>query len=909
MRKSTLILAFIGLLLSPALNLSAQTNYDKQELLPKYWIEYVIGIGLNYESIGDLNGDGYDDVAVYELMYGLIDEVTGVTVLFGSEQGLNRDSALEFKNCWLYASAGDVNGDGFPDLVLRYFTNYSSNTFLKVVYGTGYGTSNISVDTMVYTGPDQLKGLRGLGDINNDGYDDLLLYKESGFVYLGSSSGLTDSIYIEISRENCIIGSISTLGDVDGDGKSDILIQYKDTLDQKDLVVLHTIDESGFNSEGILIRSRTLGDQTVSSMSISGDLDNDGYNDIALGLSHLGNGRVYVYSGDSIEPDTNQIWEVSLGADHKTGFGGDVAIVRDVDGDDFDDLLVGAVDYFKNGAALLYKGAVTMDTNVNAFFLGANNQYPHSTNSDFGYKLGSSGDFNGDGIGDILVTDPTSTNRWILTDFGQIQFYYGSQNPYRYGDTSLTACDSYKSHTDRIFDSSAVYYDTLSNSGNGWGTRRRVELTINYTTWDTTNIMSCGYYQLNAAVRFDSSGYYTFRETNENGCLHFQTYEVEIEHNVEDTICDVACDSYTLPSGKVVTESGVYQDFVIEDGDLTLYSFNILVLHSSESFIEAESCQIYLSPKGQFLTKSGVYQDTFVNYLGCDSIVTINLTILEPTYGILNYTSCKPFTDHYGVVHLSDTSFELNWINTKGCDSVIQINYNRLKAPITVLNVEACESYTSSLGKIWTQPGVYRDTFMGSWSCDSIVEVHLTIDNLEITEHPKDLEVEKGHLAYFELNSNGVNEFQWQTDRGFGFETLSNAGQYDGVHTDSLIIYDAQLGNNRQYFRCIVQSGACEDTSESAILLVLDKSGVTELESAKIQLYPNPTDGNLTIKMLIQDHIETVSIWTIDGQLVSLHQSEFGTESQLQLSLSTGLYLVKVNLDNGQMWVKKVLVY
>jgi hypothetical protein len=57
------------------------------------------------------------------------------------------------------------------------------------------------------------------------------------------------------------------------------------------------------------------------------------------------------------------------------------------------------------------------------------------------------------------------------------------------------------------------------------------------------------------------------------------------------------------------------------------------------------------------------------------------------------------------------------------------------------------------------------------------------------------------------------NSFQWQTDIGFGFQNLSNAGQYSGTTTDSLTISNVTAQNNNQLLRCINTSNGCVVTS------------------------------------------------------------------------------------------------
>jgi hypothetical protein len=116
-----------------------------------------------------------------------------------------------------------------------------------------------------------------------------------------------------------------------------------------------------------------------------------------------------------------------------------------------------------------------------------------------------------------------------------------------------------------------------------------------------------------------------------------------------------------------------------------------------------------------------------------------------------------------------------------------------------------------------------------------------------ITANPMDVTMQIGKTAVMALESN-YKFFQWQTDTGSGYENITNTGQFDGAKKDTLSIMSLTLSNNNQYFRCIVSTGLCSDTSKVAVLTVecefqsitsnprnvtmpIGKSAIMELES------------------------------------------------------------------------------
>ena len=80
--------------------------------------------------------------------------------------------------------------------------------------------------------------------------------------------------------------------------------------------------------------------------------------------------------------------------------------------------------------------------------------------------------------------------------------------------------------------------------------------------------------------------------------------------------------------------------------------------------------------------------------------------------------------------------------------------------------------------------------------------------------------------------SDPLATYQWQTDLGLGFQNLNNVGQYSGATNNTLIIANTTLNNNNQPFRCIISSSSCSDTSDTAVLTVLNNVGIHELGTA-----------------------------------------------------------------------------
>jgi hypothetical protein len=96
-----------------------------------------------------------------------------------------------------------------------------------------------------------------------------------------------------------------------------------------------------------------------------------------------------------------------------------------------------------------------------------------------------------------------------------------------------------------------------------------------------------------------------------------------------------------------------------------------------------------------------------------------------------------------------------------------------------------------------------------------------------IVSQPQNITVTDGNSANFTVTTSGnSNNYQWQANTGSGFFNLSNTGVYNGANTTTLSISSAGLFMNGYLYRCLVSSGSCTETSESALLTVKCIGGI-----------------------------------------------------------------------------------
>ncbi|WP_133274404.1 VCBS repeat-containing protein [Hymenobacter radiodurans] len=264
------------------------------------------------------------------------------------------------------AGAGDVNGDGFDDVLIAAADtfNNSGSVYKSRVY-LYHGSKNglVTTDPTVLIAPANTRAfgqnMATAGDIDTDGYADVLISAESigsgprlVYFYRGSSTGLlTDTPTILSSPGNSSSdyfgNSVAGIGDIDGDSYSDVLVGAFGTNSYEGRAYLYRGTSSGLNTTpSIIINPAKTGEDWFGvSVAGAGDVNQDGYADVVIGAQGANNnrGRAYVYFGSSagLAPSPtilNEPHGVRL-----SQFGVNVCGAGDVNGDGYSDILVGII--------------------------------------------------------------------------------------------------------------------------------------------------------------------------------------------------------------------------------------------------------------------------------------------------------------------------------------------------------------------------------------------------------------------------------------------------------------------------------------------------------------------------------------------------------------------------------------
>ena len=292
----------------------------------------------------------------------------------------------------------DLNADGYDDLAI---THNGGTTNIR--FGPGPGAFTGGAAAQLSTVAIGL-GRVAFGDVNGDGYADLLLTSdgpaEDGRVFFGGAgTTLDDTPDVTFAG---IAGRGLTLADLNGDGFADIVLgDYTDSTAGAGAGAV----EVWFGGPGAVgpAPDLTLYGALYERFGFalaSGDVNGDGYEDLVVGaLGQIpgsgppGYGAVYLGGAGtalSTAPAATLAGFATATNDEVTALA-----VADVDGDGFGDVLVGSRD---GAAAALYRGGAgaSFDPAPDGIHAGV-------ASTTYGFDVSEAGDLNGDGFGDIVI--------------------------------------------------------------------------------------------------------------------------------------------------------------------------------------------------------------------------------------------------------------------------------------------------------------------------------------------------------------------------------------------------------------------------------------------------------------------------------------------------------------------------
>jgi len=439
--------------------------------------------GRSVNTAGDIDNDGYADIIIGA--FGKNSLAGAAYVIYGGERSSLSDFDLSTTSLnpqttgfmitgnggslgISVSTAGDIDKDGYDDIIVGAYTENIQTGIVYVIYGAKKSSmSNIDLtsDTLdplttgfTITGNtygDSLGfSVSTAGDINNDGYSDLIIGafgKSTAYVIYGgpkssmSNIDLSTTTLTPLSTGFTITTngggadkfgySVSTAGDINNDGYDDIIIgAYAKNTAQGAAYIIYGGKKSSMSnidlsttslhsvSKGFMITGNAPNDQFGIFVSTAGDINNDDYSDIIIGANTKSSstGAAYViYGGEKsslsdIDLSTTALTPATTGFtiggnSASDNFGRAVSKAGDMNKDGYNDIIVGAYTKNQGVAYVIYGGEkssmsdidlsiTTLDSLTTGFMITG-----EAGSDNFGISVGIAGDVDKDGYTDIII--------------------------------------------------------------------------------------------------------------------------------------------------------------------------------------------------------------------------------------------------------------------------------------------------------------------------------------------------------------------------------------------------------------------------------------------------------------------------------------------------------------------------
>ncbi|MFT5151428.1 MAG: hypothetical protein ACI841_001415, partial [Planctomycetota bacterium] len=321
----------------------------------------------------------------------------------------------------VFASLGDVNGDNVPDMIV----GDPSYNGPGLGSGRAFAVSGVDGSRLWTFDGDQFgdhlgKTVAGAGDVNADGIPDALVGSPddnlgTGSAYVLSGDDGSELLFMRgINPGDDFAICADGVGDVNGDGHDDVIVGAPGMPAGGEVEAGRVYVYSG--ATGLPLHALTgfhdNGERFGSFVSAAGDPTNDGNADFLAGSSEvIGTGTGYfiggftrLYSGATGAVERHwEGWDNGHGFDEYWGMGG--AALGDIDGDGIDDYLVGVDTGFDT--ASVRSGATGQEIRSFNASLSSTSSPPYDV----------AGDVNGDGVNDVIIA------QWSLPG---IQVYSGT---------------------------------------------------------------------------------------------------------------------------------------------------------------------------------------------------------------------------------------------------------------------------------------------------------------------------------------------------------------------------------------------------------------------------------------------------------------------------------------------------
>ena len=368
--------------------------------------------GTSISWIGDVNDDGYDDILVGAFRYPEIQSAGQVYLYLG---GPAIDSAADYiitpptgGSGWFgisVASAGDFNGDNYPDFIIGAQQAGAQGKAFIYYGGPSFDTTPDVTLTGESTGLIVAFGasVASAGDVNDDGFDDVIVGSPwypggnnkpgRAYVFFGGAApnAVADQIFTGVSFYDQLGSVVGCAGDLNGDGHPDVFASAPNNNNGPVLgvgAIYVWFGGPAFDTTPDVTVHGSVTNEHLMNAANAGDVNDDGFSDL-IGASRT---QVRLWFGGS---SPNSVADLTLARPYAS-----VAGAGDVNADGVDDFMVGVTNDFSGGSGRvsLYFGGNNVNATEDQHYVG------NSTSGTVGVCVAGAGHVFGSGPSDLIIS-------------------------------------------------------------------------------------------------------------------------------------------------------------------------------------------------------------------------------------------------------------------------------------------------------------------------------------------------------------------------------------------------------------------------------------------------------------------------------------------------------------------------
>ena len=294
-------------------------------------------------------------------------------------------------------------------------------------------------------------------------------------------------------------------------------------------------------------------------------------------------------------------------------------------------------------------------------------------------------------------------------------------------------------------------------------------------------------------------------------------------------ISATSCGYYTAPSGAQFHDAGTYTDTIVNYlGCDSVITITLATTNTFSTQVISGICGTYTMPSGLIVGADGIYTDTTTNSVGCDSVINYDLSFSNSTNSFAT-NACNVYTAPSGAQYTLDGVYNDTIPNAAGCDSIMTISLSMFFDNSLTIFAQTCgDPYTSDAGNVYTLTGYYQENYNSVNGCDSIVYI--------------DLVIAEGNDQDVDINACD----EWTSDAGM---TYTSSGTYQEVFTgatgcDSVINY-ALVINSISNVASLVSAMTVEATEAGATYQWVDcNNSNTPIPGAQSKIFIASVNGD-----------------------------------------------------------------